>query len=199
MSVVRKDAIGQEIKVGDIVMPFAKSGHNLQMSIVTRHNPKMIQLNGMTNIEDDRLVVVTENLMLMGKQSTIDSFRKQYESKMVHEAKEVKVAHRYLVMGTPRAQDPQAWVVKFEGTTVQEARDEWRKWQAGHGISPTHLLKKKRDGSLYWASATYYDIKNCTLAWRSLPDVVAQNVGAVGDLVEVIQPDYIKNLEIARY
>lgn len=199
MSNVRKDAIGQEIKVGDIVMPFAKSGSNLQMSIVTRHNPRMIQLNGITNIEDDRLVVVTENLMLMGKQNVIDSFRKQYESKLNEKAKEAKIAHRYLVMGTPRAQNPQAWVVKFEGTTVQEARDVWRKWQSDQGIRPTHLLKKKQDGSLYWGSGGWYEIKNCILAWRSLPDVVAQCAGAVGDLVEVVQPDYIKDLEIARY
>lgn len=199
MSVVRKDAIGQEIKVGDIVMPFAKSGHNLQMSIVTRHNPKMIQLNGMTNIEDDRLVVVTENLMLMGKQSIIDSFRQQHEAKMVHETKEVKVAHRYIVMGNLRPQDPQAWVVKFEGTNLDDGRMAWQKASTSMpGLNPTHLLARKSDGSLYWRTASYYNIKKSILSWRSLPDVVAQSVGAVGDVVEVVQPDYFKAMEIAR-
>lgn len=199
MSVVRKDAIGQEIKVGDIVMPFAKSGNSMVMSVVTRHNPRMIQLNGYTNIEDDRLVVVTENLITLGKQNTIDGLRKQYEAVMNHTAKEIKIAHRYAVFGTPKSANPQAWVVKFEGTDVGAGRKVAGACSVIDGISPTHVLKRKKDGSLYWGNIAYYDMQKAMLSWRSLPDSVAQCVGATDAVVEVLHTSNIIDLEIVRY
>lgn len=198
MSTVRKDAIGQEIKIGDIVMPFMKSSHNLDMSIVTRFNPKMVQLNGgQTNIESERMVVVTENLRLLGKQSVIDSLQQQYESKMVYETKEVKVPIRYLVVGDPRSATPRAWIIRFEGDTLEAARAAFGKFRHENpGSNITHMIYKTHDGKHVWERNGYYISKRSLLAWRSLPDSVVAYASGGDGICEIPNGNSVTELKI---
>lgn len=195
MTAARKDAIGQEIKIGDIVMPFMKSSHNLEVSIVTKFNPKMIQLNGGDiNIESERMVVVTDNMIALGKQSVVDNFRQQYASKMDYTEKEVKLPVRYLILGSPRAQTPRAWVARFDYKVIDTAREVKRTLQ---GIHPeiTHALRKGYNGKLYW-SRDWYITNDNVFAWRSLPDSLAALANGPDDVNEVLQNDNVLELDI---
>ncbi|MNC42812.1 hypothetical protein D3C75_916400 [compost metagenome] len=195
MSTKRVDAVGQEIKIGDIVMPFMKSSHNLEISIVTRFNPKMVQLNGgELNIESERMVVVTDNLIALGKQSTVDKFRQQYASKMDHSEKEHKLPVRYVILGSPRSQTPSAWVARFDYEVIDSAREMKRQLQTIHP-EITHALRKGYGGKLYW-TRDWHLTSDHVFAWRSLPDSVAAIANGPDAVNEIPHDDKVNDLDI---
>lgn len=195
MSTVRLDAIGQEIKIGDVVMPFAKSSHNLEVSIVTKFNPKMIQLNGgENNVESERMVVVTNNLIALGKQSLVDNLTQQYESKMDRSEKEHKTPVRYIVLGNPRSQSPRAWVARFDYEVIDSAREMKRTVQSNHP-EITHALCRGWGGKLIWVRD--WSITNGNVfAWRSLPDSVAALANGPDAVNELSATDAVMDLDI---
>lgn len=195
MSTARLDAIGQEIKIGDIVMPFTKSSHNLEVSIVTKFNPKMIQLNGgENNVENERMVVVTNNLIALGKQSLVDSLNQQYESKMDRTEREHKFPVRYIILGNPRSQVPRAWVARFDYEVIESAREMKRTVQMNHP-EITHALRKGWGGKLVWVR-DWHLTNDSVFAWRSLPDSVAALANGPDAVNELSATDAVMDLDI---
>lgn len=194
MATKRVDAIGQEIKIGDIVKPFAKSGYSTQLSVVTRFNPVMIQVNGRDNHDADRLVVVTDNLKAMGKHQVVDDLQNAYAASMVHvnpDTPEPKVPVRYMVLANlNNPSDPKAWVIRFEGTNVTTIRDVLHKSKNTLKPAPTHVLRKDYKEELSWQSAHSWDVFGMSHARRTLPDLIAQLTNGQDDIVEIPQGDF---------
>ena len=68
-----KDAIGQEIKVGDSVCHCGGHYSDAKIREVTKINPKRVQCDGHSNLDPSTLIVVTDNLKVVRGESVVIS------------------------------------------------------------------------------------------------------------------------------
>lgn len=178
----RTDAIGQELKVNECAYVISKSSNaGGSIGLITRINPKTVQINGQTTIEDDRVVIVTQNLMDMGKQNRVDSLRKSYEDKVDYtdpNANPKKPSIRFVLL-QDKAGDQH--LVRFEGETRDDATKviqsipelTWATGRYDHKILSRQQEWRTRDKYLAFTDAWRFG-KECIFALRTLPDNIAR-------------------------
>lgn len=83
-----KDFLGREIRVRDIVVYSSSSYVSLLSGVVTKINPKTIQINGSGSTHPNTVMVVTEQYGCSGKQAEADQLIRDNEGR-VDESKPV--------------------------------------------------------------------------------------------------------------
>lgn len=184
---IRVDAIGQELKVNECVYVISKSA-GIGVGLVTKFNDAMTQVNGKSNIADDCLIVVTDNLIHMGKQATVDRLRTQYASKIVEvdpNAPPKKPTIRFMVLQDGKTGEQH--LMRFEGVSQADAARAMRDIPALAHMSNSFdhkcLSKGQRynhadrsyDNTLFFNSIWRFN-RDSIWSYRSLPDNIAQHV-----------------------
>lgn len=141
-----RDAIGQEIHVGDIVTASAcaSSGY-CHIDIVTRFgNAKNVQLNGCSYVNNVSVIVITENLKLMGLDHKIFELREKYADKIdetpVPERKK-KTSHQIFTVRDPEYITVGILVAKVVGNTIDEKNASIRE-QLPEGLRADYVLTR---------------------------------------------------------
>lgn len=183
----RVDAIGQELKVNECVYVISKSA-GIGVGLVTKFNDTMTQVNGKSNIADDCLIVVTDNLIHMGKQSTVDDLRAHYASKIVvvdPDAPPKKPTVRFMLLQDGNTGEQH--LMRFEGISQADATAAMRAIPAlahmANSFDHRCLTKGQRynstsrgyDDTLYFGHCWRFN-RNSIWSYRGLPDNIAQYV-----------------------
>ena len=178
----RTDAIGQELKVNECAYVISKSSTaGGSIGLITRINPKTVQISGRTTIEDDRVIIVTQNLMDMGKQNRVDSLRKEYADKVDHTdplAAPKKPSIRFVLL-QDKAGDQH--LVRFEGETRDDATKviqtipelHWATGRYDHKVLSRQQEWRTQQKYLAFTDAWRFG-KECIFALRTLPDNIAR-------------------------
>jgi len=180
----RVDAIGQELKVNECAYVISKSSSaGGSIGLITRINPKTVQINGTTTIEDDRVVIVTENLINMGKKNRVDSLRKQYEEKVDNTdptANPKKPSIRFVLIQDKFGDQH---LVRFEGETRDDAQTviaNIPELTALVSRFDHKVLSRQREWRTQEKYLAFTDAwrfgKECIFALRTLPDNIARYV-----------------------
>lgn len=180
----RTDAIGQELKVNECAFVVSKSS-NLggDIGLITKINAKTVQINGTTTIDDYRVVIVTENLVNMGKGKKVEDLRKKYEAKVDltdPTEKPKKPSIRFVLIQDVTGEQH---LIRFEGenrdaaVTAMSAIPEIQAIRASY---QSKLLCRHRgwpsnEQSLIFDSGHWFG-KEAIFAFRTLPDNVARYV-----------------------
>lgn len=194
----RTDAIGQELKVNECAYVISKSSHaGGSVGLITRINPKTVQINGMNTIEDERVIIVTQNLIDMGKQNRVDSLRKTHEDKVDHTdptANPKKLPIRFILIQDKTGEQH---LIRFEGDKTSDAAamvDCIPEVKALTQRFESKLLSRQSDWRTqekYLAFTDYWRFgKECLFALRTLPDNIARYV--VDGQAHVIIPEHDK-------
>lgn len=192
----RTDAIGQELRVNECAYVISKSSNaGGSVGLITRLNPKTIQIDGKYTIEDDRLIVVTQNLIDKGDQIKVDNLRKWYGDKVDHTdptANPKKLPVRFVLL---KAVDGSQHLVRFEGDKGSDAAaiidsvPELKAIVKNHQAKALGRFRDYRSDENYLAFKDYWRVgKECIFAYRSLPDNIARYV--VDGEAHVIIPEH---------
>lgn len=178
----RVDAIGQELKVNECAYVISKSSNaGGDVGLITRINAKTVQINGKTTMDDYRVVIVTENLMAMGKQNKVDSLRKTYADKVDDTdplAKPKKPSIRFILI-QDKAGDQH--LIRFEGETRDDSMKviatipelNWVTARYDHKVLSRQQDWRSQEKYLAFTDAWRFG-KECIFALRTLPDNIAR-------------------------
>ena len=197
---IRYDAIGQELKVNECVYVISKSA-GIGVGIITKFNDTMTQVNGKSNIADDCLIVVTDNLVHMGKQATVDNLRAQYASKIVvvdPNAPPKKPVIRFMVLRDTKTDEQH--LMRFEGTSQVDAVAAMRAIPALAHMAGSFDYKCLTRGEKYnHVIGGYDDLLHFASLWRcnrdsiwsyrALPNNIARHVDDSQPHVVIPQSD----------
>lgn len=180
----RKDAIGQELKVNECAYVISKSSiAGGAIGLITKLNPKTVQINGVNTIEDDRVLIVTQNMIDMGKQQRVDSIRQQYENVVDFtdpNANPKKLPIRFVLLEDKAGNQH---LLRFEGDSPSDAHAAVDCHPDVKAIAKPYSCKVMsrqrvwRTQEKYLAMGNYSGFfKECIFALRTLPDNLARHV-----------------------
>lgn len=180
----RVDAIGQELKVNECVYVISKSA-GIGVGLVTKFNDTMTQVNGKSNIADDCLIVVTQNLIELGKQGQVDSLRAQYADKIVvidPDAPPKKEPVRFMLW---KDQTGDQHLIRVEAISREGALKAMKDIPSAVHFTNTHTYSCMFMGETYidrgYRKCIHFGNgwrfnKSALWSYRSLPDNIARHV-----------------------
>lgn len=182
----RLDGIGQELKVNECVYVISKSSNTGgSVCLVTKMNESMIQVNGKSNIADDCLIVVTQNLIELGKQGQVDRLRAQYADKIVvvdPDAPPKKEPVRFMLW---KDQTGDQHLIRVEAISREGALNAMKNIPSAVHFTNTHNYSCMTMGETYMDRGYRKCIhfgngwrfnKSALWSYRSLPDNIARHV-----------------------
>lgn len=140
-----QDCIGQELQVGDIVVPTNSSTVYGKVQVITRFGSNdKVQLNASSYAKAEYLVKITEQYKLAKGEEEYLKCIEEYKHEFNTEAvKKVVPATRYIIykassysnLGTPSYKESRYFCIKVQGTMQERAikfRQEWRPMLEAH-------------------------------------------------------------------